>query len=122
MRNTLNILILLLTFNVQGQISESWNLNIDTYTHDSSNYASKYPPIEIAEFSNGDNVVLSQNGTLIKLNSNGEIVWRNEIKTCAQQRTLVNSNDEIIFSCGTQITKFDSNGEIIWNKDWFYWV
>ena len=118
MRNTLNILILLLTFSVQGQISESWNLNIDTYTHNSSNYASKFPPIEIAEFSNGDNVVLSQNGTLIKLNSSGEIVWRNEIKTCAQQRILIDSNDDIIFSCGTEITKFDSNGEIIWNKDY----
>tara|TARA_R110002051_G_scaffold156961_1_gene228585 strand:- start:53 stop:1246 length:1194 start_codon:yes stop_codon:yes gene_type:complete len=118
MRNTLNILILLLTFSVQGQISESWNLNIDTYTHNSSNYASKYPPIEIAEFSNGDNVVLSQNGTLVKLNTSGEIVWRNEIKTCAQQRILVDSNDDIIFSCGTEITKFDSNGDIIWNKDY----
>lgn len=118
MRNILNIFILLLTFSVQGQISESWNLDIDTYTHNSSNYASKFPPIEIAEFSNNDRVVLSQNGTLIKLNSSGEIVWRNEIKTCAQQRILIDSNDEIIFSCGTEITKFDSNGEIIWNKDY----
>jgi hypothetical protein len=118
MRKTLNILILLLTFSVQGQISESWNLNIDTYTHNSSNYASKFPPIEIAEFSNGDIVVISQNGTLVKLNTSGEIVWRNEIKTCAQQRILIDSNDDIIFSCGTEITKFDSNGEIIWNKDY----
>jgi len=118
MKNTLNILIILLTFSVQGQISESWNLNIDSYTHNSSNYASKFPPIEIAKFSNGDNVVLSQNGTLVKSNANGEIVWRNEIKTCAQQRILIDSNDDIIFSCGTEITKFDSNGEIIWNKDY----
>ncbi|TXE14916.1 hypothetical protein ES692_17620 [Psychroserpens burtonensis] len=118
MKNILNILIILLTFSVQGQISESWNLNIDSYTHNSSNYASKFPPIEIAEFSNGDNVVLSQNGTLVKLNANGEIIWRNEIKTCAQQRILIDSNDYIIFSCGTEITKFDSNGEIIWNKDY----
>jgi hypothetical protein len=117
MRNTLNILILLLTFSVQGQISESWNLNIDTYTHNSSNYASKHPPIEIAEFSNNDKVILSQNGTLIKIDSKGEIIWRKEISTCARQRIIVDIKDNIIFSCGSEITKFDLNGEIVWNID-----
>ena len=120
MRNILNILILLLTFSVQGQILESWNLNIDTYTHNSSNYASKYPPIEIAEFSNSDKIILSQNGALVKLNTNGEIVWRKEIKTCAQQRILIDSNDNIIFSCGSEITKFALNGETIWSKDYSF--
>jgi len=118
MRNTLNIIILLLTFSVQGQISESWNLNIDSYTHNSSNYATKSPPIEIAEFSNSDKIILSQNGTLVKINTIGKIIWRKGIKTCAQQIILIDSNDNIIFSCGSKITKFDSNGEIIWNKDY----
>lgn len=118
MRNTLIILIFLLTFSAQSQISESWNLNIDTYTHNSSNYSQKFPPIEIAKFSNGDNVVLSQNRTLAKIKTNGEIVWRKELKTCAQQRILIDSNNNIIFSCGSEITKFNSNGEIIWNKDY----
>lgn len=118
MRNTLNILILLLTFNVQGQISESWNLDIDSYTHNSSNYASKFPPIETAEFSNGDFVVLSQNGSLARFKNSGSIIWKKEIKTCPQQRILVDYNDDIIFSCGTEITKFDSYGKIIWNKDY----
>ncbi|AXG72055.1 hypothetical protein KORDIASMS9_04317 [Kordia sp. SMS9] len=118
MRDTLNILILLLTFSVQGQISESWNLNIDTYTHNSSNYTSKNPPIEIAEFSNNDKVVLSQNGTLIRFDNSGTIVWRKEIEPCAQQRIFVDSNDDIVFSCGTEITKFDLKGEIIWKKDY----
>lgn len=72
----------------------------------------------MAKFSNGDNVVLSQNGTLAKIKTNGEIVWRKELKTCAQQRILIDSNNNIIFSCGSEITKFNSNGEIIWHKDY----
>ncbi len=118
MRNTLNILILLLTFSVQGQISESWNLDIDTYTHNSSNYASKNPPIEIAQFSNNDKVILSQNGTLVKIDSKGETIWRKEISTCARQRIIVDLKDNIIFSCGSEITKFDLNGKMVWNNDY----
>lgn len=118
MRNSLIILIFLLTFSVQGQISESWNLDINTYTHNSSNYSQKIPPIEMAKFSNGENLVLSQNGTLAKINNNGEVVWRKELKVCAQQRILIDTNNNIIFSCGSEITKFNSNGEIIWNKNY----
>ena len=109
---------MLLTFSVQGQISESWNLDIDSYTHNSSNYALKFPPIETAEFSNGDLVVLSQTGSLARFKNSGTIIWKKEIETCSQQRVIIDSNDDIIFSCGTEITKFDSNGEIIWNKDY----
>ncbi|WP_299521842.1 hypothetical protein [Winogradskyella sp.] len=118
MKITLNILILLLTFCVQGQISESWNLDIDSYTHNSSNYASKFPPIETAKFSNGDFVVLSQNGSLARFKNSGTIIWKKEIETCAQQRVIIDSNNDIILSCGTEITKFDTNGQIIWNKDY----
>lgn len=107
-----------MTFSVQSQISETWNLNINTYTHNSSNYSQKFPPIEMAKFSNGDNVVLSQNGTLAKIKTNGEIVWCKELKIGAQQRILIDSNNNIIFSCGSEITKFNSNGEIIWNQDY----
>lgn len=118
MKITLNILILILTFSVQGQISESWNLDIDSYTHNSSNYASKFPPIETAKFSNGDLVVLSQYGSLARFKNCGTIIWKKVVETCAQQRVIIDSNDDIIFSCGTEITKFDSTGEIIWNKDY----
>ena len=118
MKITLNILLLILTFSVQGQISESWNLDINNYTHNSSNYASKFPPIETAEFSNGDFVVLSQNGSLVRFKNSGIIVWKKEIKSCAQQRVIIDLNDDIIFSCGTEITKFDSDGKIVWNKDY----
>ena len=117
MKITLNILLLILTFSVQGQISESWNFDIDSYTHNSSNYASKFPPLETAEFSNGDFVVLSQNGSLARFKNSGTIIWKKEIKTCAQQRVIIDSNNDIILSCGTEITKFDTNGEIIWDKD-----
>jgi hypothetical protein len=118
MRNTLILLIFLLTYNVQSQISESWNLDINTYTHNSSNYSRKYPPIEIAKFSNGENVVLTQHGTLVKIKTHGEIVWRKEIEACAQQSIYIDSNQDIIMSCGSEITKFDSNGAIIWKKDY----
>lgn len=116
MKKILNILILFLTFGVQGQISESWNLNIDSYTHNSSNYASKNPPIEIAEFSNKDRVILTQKGTLIKLNLQGEKIWQKEVLTCARQRIIVDINDNIFLSCGSEITKFDLNGEVVWKK------
>ncbi|NQY06230.1 MAG: hypothetical protein HRT68_08615 [Flavobacteriaceae bacterium] len=118
MKITLKILLLILTFSVQGQISESWNLDIDSYTQNTTIYSYKFPPIETAEFSNGDLVVLSQNGSLARFKNSGTIIWKKEIETCAQQRVIIDSNDDIIFSCGTEITKIDSNGEIIWNKDY----
>ncbi len=118
MKNILIVLILLLTVATQGQVTEYWNLDVDSYTHNSSNYATKSPPVEIASFSDGDRVVLSQKGTLIKFNSKGEINWRKEISTCAQQRILVDEDDNLFHSCGTQITKFDLSGEVIWSKNY----
>jgi len=118
MKKILSILILFLIFGAQGQISESWNLNIDSYTHNSSNYASKNPPIEIAEFSNKDRVILTQKGTLTKLNTKGERIWKKEVLTCARQRIIVDINDNIFLSCGSEITKFDLNGEVVWKKEY----
>jgi hypothetical protein len=118
MRKILNILILAMTFCVQGQISESWNLNTDTYNHNSSNYSSKYPPIEIVKLSNDNKVVLSQNGTLIKFNNNGEIIWQKKISNCFRQSLSTDENDNIYLSCNSDITKLDSSGATIWKKDY----
>jgi outer membrane protein assembly factor BamB len=118
MKNVLKIVVLFFTFSVQGQISVSWNLNIDNYTNSSSNYARKYVPIEIAQFSNSERVVLSQNGTLIKFNSSGTIIWSKKTSVCAKQRIIIDSKDNIIIICGSKITKLDYNGEEIWKKDY----
>ena len=118
MKQFLTILITLVAFNLHGQVTESWNLDIDQYTHNSSTYITKHPPIEFALFSNSDMIILSQKGTFTKINSKGAIIWKKEIEACAQQRILIDENNVIIVSCGTTISKYNTDGTIIWEKDY----
>ena len=118
MTKILSILTLFLALNVQGQVTESWNLDIDQYTHNSSTYVTKHPPIEVALFSNNDMIILFQKGTFTKINSKGAIIWKKEIEACAQQRILIDKNNTITVSCGTTISKYNTDGTIIWEKDY----
>ena len=117
MKNISYLLLFFITLNTHSQINESWNLNIDSYTHSTTNYSTLNPPIEIAEFSNNDRAILTQNGRFLKINKNGLIEWQKKLATCSRQRIIIDSNDNIILSCENKISCFDSFGVLKWEKD-----
>lgn len=118
MRKLTTIVFLFFSLLLQGQIEENWNLDIDTYTHNSSNYSSNNPPIEIALLSNAEMIILTQNGTLAKVNSSGKLVWEKPVSKCSEQRIISDNNDHFYVSCENLIKKFDFHGNLIWKRDY----
>ena len=115
MKKSLSLFFLLFTAFLQSQVSESWSIEVDNYSQNSSNYSSQYQPLEIGKFSNGDLVVLTQNNKLIRYNTQREIAWKHELSKCSKQRLIVDDKDKVFMICDDEIYHYDQGGNLIWN-------
>lgn len=116
------ILISLVCLNTNAQVTKQWDLIVDAYKHNSSNYSTNTIPIETAILSNTDIVVVTQNNTFIKVNNQGEIIWKKDFKPKDRKqynslRILADNYDNIFLIKDEFIEKYDVNGNLIWIND-----
>lgn len=113
-----HLLILSVVLNINAQVEQQWNLITDSYKHNSSNYAPNHPPIETTILSNHHIVTFTQNGTFMKIDSQGNSIWKKSLESSSRQRILSDKDDNIFLIRGSIVEKYDSGGELIWSKDY----
>jgi len=115
-KTLLKLLLLFFTATLYGQFDETWNLTIDSYAPNTGILSIKPQPIAISYLSNTELVILTQNGSLLKTDSKGNVIWRKEVGNYHRQQIVVDSFNNIILSQGTKIRKYTSSGQLIWEQ------
>lgn len=113
-----HLLILSVVLNINAQVEQQRNLITDSYKHNSSNYAPNHPPIETTILSNHHIVTLTQNGTFMKIDSQGNSIWKKSLESSSRQRILSDKDDNIFLIRGSKVEKYNSDGQLIFSKDY----
>jgi len=123
-KNLLFLFLTFIAFNSESQVTEDWEIAIDSYKHNSTNYSEDEPPIEFVVLSNSDIVVITQNETLAKLDSLGNLIWKKSFKPTGTlkyryntQRIEKDNHDNIYIIKDNLLEKYNSDGVSIWQKD-----
>ncbi len=103
---------------LHSQIKELASLEIEEYKFDHLSYEEVTPIIETKKLSDNSIILVSQNGSFLKINPQGNMIWKKEIEEYSQIiRIVIDSKNHITIVYNTQIEKYNSDGVLVWKKE-----